>query len=456
MRDILIVVLVLAGSLAALRRPWVGILVWTWLSVMNPHRYAYGFAFDAPLAAMAAACTLFGLLFTKDKESPFQGAPVLMFTLFTVWATISWLAGLDPEEDYWQWNKVIKINLMVLVALALMRSKTQIMLLAWVAIGSLGLLGSKGGIFTIANGGSYRVWGPPDSFIADNNEFALALIMTVPLLRFLQLQVPTENKWFRRALTCAMLFCTASAFGSHSRGALLAGAAMAMFFWWKGKNKLGVGIGVLVVVVGMVGFMPDEWTQRMNTIDNYQEDDSAMGRINAWWVAWRVASNYPFGAGFNVARPSLFTQYAPDPTGIHAAHSIYFQTLGNHGFVGLFLYLLIWLTTWRFATGLRKAAFDIPEARWCVDLASMTQVSLLAFLVGGAFLSLAYFDLPYYLMVLVVTARIWVQRKSWQNEPKEMSRWQRVLGLADSAQSSVSPAVSTIGSITGTSRGPHP
>ena len=123
MRDILIVVLVLAGSLAALRRPWVGILVWTWLSVMNPHRYAYGFAFDAPLAAMAAACTLFGLLFTKDKESPFQGAPVLMFTLFTVWATISWLAGLDPEEDYWQWNKVIKINLMVLVALALMRSK---------------------------------------------------------------------------------------------------------------------------------------------------------------------------------------------------------------------------------------------------------------------------------------------------------------------------------------------
>lgn len=431
MRDILLVALVLAGSLAALRRPWIGILVWTWLSVMNPHRYTYGFAYDAPLAAMVAATTLFGLLFTKDKESPFQGAPVLMFTLFTIWVTISWLVGLDPDDDYWQWNKVMKINLMILVALALIRSKMQIMLLTWVAVGSLAILGSKGGIFTLAHGGNYRVWGPPGSFIADNNEFALALIMTVPMLRFLQLQA--QNKWLRRILLLAMVLCAASAFGSHSRGALLAGASMALFFWWKGKNKLGIGLAMLVVGAAMVSFMPDEWTQRMHTIDNYQEDGSAMGRINAWWVAWNVASHYPFGVGFNVARPSLFAMYAPDPTGIHAAHSIYFQALGNHGFVGLFLFIAIWWSSWRFASGLRKDASGIPEAQWCVDLANMAQVSLLAYLVGGAFLSLAYFDLPYDLMVIIVTARVWVRRKSWSREPVQLPRWLQILGAGNSA-----------------------
>ena len=432
MRDLLIITIVLGGSIAALRRPWIGVLVWTWLSLMNPHRFAYGMSYDAPLAAVAAITTLTGLLVTKDKSSPFIGAPVVWFVIFCAWITLSCLFGMAPEGDYSQWNKVMKINLMVLVALALIRSRLQIMGLAWVVIASIALLGVKGGLFTFMNGGNFKVWGPSGSFIEDNNEFALALIVMVPLLRFLHLQV--SSKWLKAGLLTNMVLCMAAALGSHSRGALLASGTMAAFFWWKGKNKLGVGLLLVLVGAALVAFMPDAWTQRMNTIENYEVDDSAMGRISAWWTAWNLAWHYPFGVGFNPARADLFELYSPYKVGVHAAHSIYFQVLGNHGFVGLFFFLAIWLTSWRSASWLLTEAPKYPQAAWCVDLANMSQVALIAYLTGGAFLSLAYFDLPYNIMVLLVTARLWVQQQAWKTESGSASWLNLLLGLFPKAR----------------------
>ena len=426
MRDLLIISIVLAGSIAALRQPWIGVLLWTWLSIMNPHRYSWGIAYDAPLAAIAAVSTFIGLLAYKNKESPFISSSVVWFAIFCCWVTISWLAGLATEGDYWQWNKVMKINLMIFVALAVIRSKAQIMLLTWVAVGSLAILGIKGGIFTIINGGNYRVWGPPGSFIEDNNEFALALVMTIPLLRFLQLQA--HQRWLKSALVAAMVLCAASALGSQSRGALIAIVAMAVFFWLKGKNKLPIGLLLVIVGVILITFMPDQWTQRMNTINTYEEDRSALGRISAWWTAWNLAWHYPAGVGFNVARADLFALYSPYPDMVHAAHSIYFQVLGNHGFIGLFIFLAIWITTWRNASWLLAQAPKYPEAKWCVDIANMMQVTLVAYAVGGAFLSLAYFDLPYNVMTIVAVTRLWVQRQAWRSEPETVPKWLIYIG----------------------------
>lgn len=428
LRDLLILALVAWGCVVALRRPWVGIMLWTWLSIMNPHRYTWGWAYEAPVAALAAASTLVGLAMTKDRASPFKGPAVVVFTVFTLWVTLSWLMGLDPAGDYEQWKKVIKINFMILVALMLLHSKQHILALMWVCALSLGLLGLKGGAFVIATAGNYRVWGPPGSFIHDNNEFGLAMIMTIPLLRFLQLQI--DHKWLRRALTVTMLACAAAALGTYSRGALLAISAMTVVLWWRGRNRIATGIVMVVAGILLVSFMPESWTTRMSTIEEYREDTSAMGRISAWWTAWGVAKTHIFGAGFNVARDDLFAAFSPHYTGTtHAAHSIYFQVLGNHGFVGLFLFLLIWALCWRTAAWLRKNAKAIPEARWCVDLASMCQVSLVGYAVGGAFLSLSYFDLPYNIMVALVLARVWVQTRAWEREPVYSPGWRTLPGL---------------------------
>ena len=428
MRDFLVIAIVMAGSLAALRRPWIGIMLWTWLSIMNPHRYTWGLAYDAPLAAITAVSVMLGLLMTKDRESPFKASPVTWFVVFMVWMTISWLAGMDPAGDYEQWKKVMKIDVMIVLSLMLLRTKQHVLALMWVCVVSLALLGMKGGIFTLRSGGSFHVWGPPGSFIAGNNEFALALVMTIPLLRFLQLQL--QNTWGRLGMTAAMVLCAAAALGSQSRGALLAISAMVFYFWWHGKNKLGVGISLLLIAVPLVMFMPDTWSSRMATIATYQQDGSAMSRISAWWTAWNSAFHYPFGVGFNSARAELFALYSPYSPNPLAAHSIYFQVLGNHGFVGLFLFLGVFITTWRSAGWLRCYKPPTPQARWCNDLGTFCQVSLAGYAVGGAFLSLSYFDLPYNIMVMVVLTRIWVEKQSWKTEAVYQPGWMTIPGLA--------------------------
>lgn len=424
----LVVGLTLLGAGVALRRPWIGIILWTWLSIMNPHRYTYGFAYDAPLAAIAGGATLVGLLATTDRASPFKGAPSVWLLVFSIWVCMSWILGLDVDGDYEQWKKVIKVFFMVLVGLAILRSKQHIFALAWTAAGSLALLGAKGGVFTITSGGSSRVWGPPSSFIEDNNEFALALVMTIPLLRFLQLQL--AHRWQRTVMTVAMLLCAVAALGTHSRGALLALSAMTIVLWWRGKGRLAGGLLIAVAATAMLAFMPENWTSRMETMGEYGEDRSALGRISAWWNAWGIAKNYIFGVGFNAARTDLFARYSPYPDFVHAAHSIYFQILGNHGFIGLFLFLGFFISTYWAAGRLRREALINPSAIWCDDLGAMAQVSLIGYAVGGAFLSLAYFDLPYNVMMLVVLSRVWVAQRGWETEPVYAIGWRTIPGLA--------------------------
>lgn len=429
MRDLVLIAIVVAGCLAALKRPWIGVMLWTWLSIMNPHRYTYGFAYAAPLAAATVIATMVGMaMATNGRESPFKGAPVIWFSVFVFWITLSWLAGIDPANDYEQWKKVMKIDGMIFVALMLLNSKKHIFALMWVCAGSLAILGIKGGLFTILTGGGYRVWGPPGSFIADNNEFALALVMTIPLMRFLQLQL--VSKWGRLAMMGGMFLVAAAALGSQSRGALLAIGTMAAYLWWNGKNKVQIALLLALAAVPLVMFMPESWFTRMSTINTYEDDRSALGRFSAWWTAWNSAFHYPFGVGFNAARAELFARYSPYPDFVHAAHSIYFQVLGNHGFIGLAIFLITFAVTWRWAGWLRTQEFQLPEASWCNDLGAMCQVSLAGYAVGGAFLSLAYFDLPINILVMVVLTRRWVEKKAWTTEPKYVSGWRTIPGLA--------------------------
>lgn len=411
LRDIVIAVIVLIAGLYALRRAWAGVLLWTWLSTMSPHRYAWGVLSTAPVAAFAAGVTLLGLAFTKERRSPFIGLPVIIFAFFIAWMTISWLMSRDVSEGYWTWNRSIKIYLMIFVTLALLKTKEHIIAFAWVLIGSLAILGAKGGFFTLITLGNHRVWGPPDTFIEGNNEFALALIMIIPLVYFLQLQV-TRKLW-RYVLSAVMLLCAVSAFGSYSRGALLAIIAMSGMLWWRSPKKGEMAIFTLLIIIIMLPMLPEQWWARMDTISEYQADESAMGRLNAWGVALGVATHEFFGAGMNYLYPEYFLLYGKLP--VLAAHSIYFEILGNHGFIGLFLFLLLWITTYREADWLMKNAGDSQHTLWASQLGAMAQVSLVGYATGGAFLSLGYFDLPYNIMVLVVLAKKWVISGEWRS-----------------------------------------
>lgn len=403
MRDIALCIFFVIALPFMFKRPSLGILMWIWLSLMNPHRLSFGFAYDLNFAAVAAIVTLLGLFMTKEKRNLPLTAPVIALALFTLWMCVTSLVPINPGSGYWMWSKVMKIMLMTFVAFAVIQERKQIDWVVWVIVFSIGFFGFKGGIFTIIYGGTFLVWGPPSSFIEGNNELALALVMTIPLIRYVQLQM--TKPWLRWFMVSLMVLCAVSAIGSHSRGALLAIAAMGVFLWFKSRNKFGVGLMLGVVAVATIALMPSEWMDRMQTIETYQEDQSAMGRINAWNMAFNLAKANFFGGGFEIYDANIFGRYAPNPLDIHAAHSIYFQILGEHGFVGLFLFLSIGAFTWFAAGETKRKARGLPEFAWAGLLMDMVKVSMVGFAVGGAFLSLAYFDMPYYVTVIVVATR---------------------------------------------------
>jgi len=401
MRDIVLTLIIVSLLPLIFRRPHIGIMMWVWISVMNPHRLTYGFAFSFPWALLIAGITLFSLVMTKQPKSLPMTPIVKTVIAFALWMCVTTAAAFLPEPSLAMLEKVMKILLMTLVTIMLVRTKDQLHMLLYVMCGSLAFYGIKGGLFTIRSGGGERVWGPPDSFIYGNNEVALAFVTIIPLMYYL-LRLQTKV-WMRWGMLVAMLLCGLSALGSYSRGALIGIAAMVIVLWLRSPRKLKAGLIMAIVIPFAINFMPAKWTERMDTINTYQDDRSAQGRINAWIMAFNLAKDDPLtGGGFITWTPAIFAMYAPDPNAVHVAHSIYFQVMGEHGFVGLALYLSLAFLTWRRAAWIRRVSKGREDLAWAAELASMIQVSLVGFGVGGAFLSLAYFDIPYYVMAMVV------------------------------------------------------
>jgi putative inorganic carbon (HCO3(-)) transporter len=421
MRDVLVTAIVLGALPFALRRPWIGVILWTWLSIMNPHRLTWGFAYDAQFAAMAAGATMLGLFFTRDKVQLPRSGVVYILIAFVSWMVITTVFAMYPGDSLTQLVKVLKIQLMTLVALAVLHEKQHIQMFVWINAFSIGFFGLKGGLYTIATAGGGRVWGP-GGFIGGNNEIGLAMLVVIPLLYYLYLS--TTRRWIRYGLTVTMVLSAIAVLGTQSRGAFLAIIGMAGFLWWRSPRKLLPGVAIVLAGVLALAVMSDAFVARMETIKTYQEDSSAMGRLYAWATAVNVANSRPFGAGFAMYEQAVANRYGagftfgglinPKVLAARAAHSIYFQVLGEHGWIGLFLFLALWVLTWRRANRLRVSSRGNREVQWVHHLASMSQVALVGYAIGGAFLSLAYFDLPYNILVMIIVTQRWLERQAVQ------------------------------------------
>lgn len=417
MRDLLVTAVIFGAIPFILARPYVGVFVWSWISYMNPHRMSWGFAYNMPFAAITAIAVFIGMFFSKEPKRIPWTPVTIVWLLFVIWMCITTVFALTPHAAG-ELDRTLKIQLMTLVTLMLMGSRERIHQLIWVITLSIGFFGIKGGVFVLATGGAYKVWGPAGSFITGNNELALALIIVLPLMWYLRLQ--TDNKWLRHGFMVAMALMVFSILASYSRGAFLAGTAMLLMLWIKSRHKMVIGVTMVVVVTIALAFMPEKWSERMETIETYQEDGSAMGRINSWWFAYNLAKDRPLvGGGFHTFTKELFYKYAPNPENFHDAHSIYFEVLGEQGFVGLILFLTMWLLTFRTGSWIVRKTRDVENLTWARDLAAMIQVSLVGYAVGGAFLGLAYFDLPYHLMAIVVLIRMIVEQELAADESLE-------------------------------------
>ena len=416
MRDIALTLFIFGLIPLILKYPWTGVLVYAWVSLFNPHRFAWDFAYSFQFAMVAGVATVVSmLLHWKEVRLPINSITILLM-LLPFWMTVTLMFALEPNLAYVRWKEVTKTFFFVLVAASLLQSRKHLQAFLWVIVLSIGFYGVKGGIFTLLVGGSFRVYGPPGaSFLTDNNAIAVALVMIIPLMQFLGTTV--SSKWIKLGMYGAMFLSGMAVLGTQSRGAFLGILAMVVFLWFKSNKKFLSGMALLLVGAFAIAFMPQEWWSRMNSIGDYDSDASAQGRLNTWSMAFNLANDRVVGGGFEPYEPKAFAMYAPNPTDIHSAHSIYFQMLGEHGYVGLILFLSLGIASWMTARRIIKASHGRPDYAWAENLARAMQVSLIGFAAAGAFVNIAYWELVYYQIVILMASYRLVQPA--EREPRQ-------------------------------------
>lgn len=226
-------------------------------------------------------------------------------------------------------------------------------------------------------------------FLGNGNDFAWGLLIALPFTIHVYI---SSKSYMSKMISIGSFFVLLTGIlGTQSRGAFLALLACVFYYFiWVGKRRVVGIISIIVVAVAIVPFLPDQYLGRMETIQSYEEDNSAMTRIRAWTAATEMAIDNPIlgvgGGNFS----SVFGRfYLPEdsPTGKwYAAHSLYFLVLGEFGFPGLFIFIFIIWSNYKINNSTREILENSQDNFNLLHWPKIINMSLIGFAIGGIFL----------------------------------------------------------------------
>jgi len=418
MRDLMMLAAMLAFVPLSLINAFVAYLLWGWTAVLSPVFYLYGFMrplrFNLLFAAITVLALVFGRLSERGKLS-FTRTQAL-FILFALHASASALLAIPNNPFNLQYYEgLMKVMAFCLLMPLFATSRLRIHALLVMLVLGLGFHGLLEGLKFIASGGGHRVTGIQTTMMGDNNHFAVGMLLAVPIAYYLSQF--SARRLVRFGFICVALLTVAAILGTHSRGGFLGLAIVGVGIAWGAPKRW---LGLSMVALGAVTILllaPESWFERIETIGSAKEDSSFMGRVAAWQISSAIALANPiFGGGFHALQAQatweffrgaggLFSFITPGdiPLIAKAAHSIYFEVLGDLGFIGLLLFLaLLGNALWtRFE--IRRLSRNDAQLGWAKSLADLLAVSIAAYMVSGAGVSLAYFE-PIYVLIALMEA----------------------------------------------------
>lgn len=420
MRDIIVMIGFLGLMPLCFSRPFIGILVWTWFSVMNPHRETYGFAYGFQFNLVIAAVTFLGLFTASEKIYPIKSFMIyIMFTFFG-WTALTCFSAIDPDISWGFFNQTpSKVYIHIFMLVLLVDREERLLALLWVIVLSLGYYGATIGIAGILTGGANlglaEDFGPVDTMIQDRNHMAVGLLMIFPLMIFFHKY--TQNILVKKLIKMVVFLTIITIVVSYSRTGF---ACLVMiggyYFMFLRKNKILILFCLIIGLCLSFVFMPPEWQERMSfSKDEIKSEGSFDGRVNAWKLARAIADDRPLtGGGYRIVQnPKAMKMYpgVSQNEGSLAAHSIYFEVLSDHGYVGLVLFVMILLGGLYLNFSTRILTKHHESLQWAFDLATSLQLGICVYAVGGALLSLAYFDVYYIIMIATIALNSMVKKK---------------------------------------------
>jgi len=409
------------------KRPFIALGLWVWTAMFFPNYWVYGSAGLVRYNLLFSLGTIITYVSYKNKPTVnFRGTGRIV-VLFCLWTLISALLSVGLVElsvEYF--IRFLKVVLLFVFIILIIEKKLHFDFFLWCLVLSIGAYGGFEGTKYILTGGGHKIEGMTGHALGDRNELSLAMVMLIPICIYFLRRYSPVSKLIKMAFLGLILLLVLSVLGSNSRGGLISLLFLGGYFFTQSKNKFTYIITFSILMVIALQLVPEEWFSRMNTIEDAGDDASFMGRVVAWKLSLMLAIENPiFGGGmkslefwpvwshlsdqFHSGVLSWFTTgtAVPDVVG-RAAHSIYFQVLGEQGFVGLIIFLTIFITSiWRS----NRIVCNKNTPDWAKDLAQMLKLSILCYLIGGGALSFAYFDGIYAIVALLIALENYVDRE---------------------------------------------
>lgn len=407
-RDLLFTAMMAVLMPVSFRRPLIGLLAFSWLAYMRTQDLTWGFARGQRWSMLIAAVTMAGYLFMPKRPkvvwTPVTYAMVglvLHVGLSMVLAENSGEAAGRYQSMVSRYIEYAKIIGVALFTTAVVRKVEHLRILVWIVGLSFAFYGVKIGLAGVLTGGGLFVKQGPGGMLEDNNDFALALCMGLPLL--IQTGSAERNPLLRRGVFFTVPFTVLTVLMTRSRGGFLSMSAMIGLLIWRSRNRMAaLGLAFAGVLVALP-MLPQSFYERIATIGSYQSDGSAQGRLAAWRTAVRMAVDNPIlGVGLYRFQQN-YRPYAASPEETaRATHNAYLQIWAECGTPAFLMYLFLivgsFWTLWR----IRSRAKRLYTTSWILSYATMFEASLLTFTVGSTFLSRAHFDLFYHYVAMIV------------------------------------------------------
>jgi len=421
MRDVLLVIFLFVAIYYAFKRPYLGMAAWVWIALTAPANWAFGFSNAFRLNLTIVVVTALAYLFVqKNKKIRLGGLGILVF-LFCFWTLITTIFNNNTTPSYvwYVFTEFVKVAALFFFLILIIKKRLHIDTIVWAIILSVSSYAGMEAVKYILSAGGHQIIGRAGIMI-DRNDLAVAINMCIPLIVYL-IQT-TKHKLLRYGLWALLFLNVVAIVGTSSRGGFIGLSILAFFFWLKSRNKIVWALLALMALPVLYHQAPEKWRERQSTIQTAAtEDGSFIGRLWAWKISSMIARDDPLtGGGFRaVTDPVLWGSYAPytpifgvietPPIPANkspkAAHNIYFQVLGDHGYVGLVLFLSILFSAYR------TNVSSLKEMRkknniWGEKLCSAFYLSLIGYVITGGNVSLAYFDLSFALYGLIAAFNI--------------------------------------------------
>jgi putative inorganic carbon (hco3(-)) transporter len=435
MRDLIFVAYVAAILLLAFKRPFIFTLVYAYIDICSPQRLSYFLLNSVPLSLIVFGLAVLGFLVSDDKQNVRVSPRWALLIILLIYCGYTTTVAVEPVFALEKWGWVWKALVFAAFLPLTLTTRLRIEALVLTMVLCVSALIVTGGIKTLAGGGGYGVLVLliyDNSGLFEGSIISCVAITVIPLIIWLAKHGTIfKPDWKVRIYALALIFsCMLIPVGTQARTGLICIAVLGILLLRFVRFRIAYLAAIALLGAASIPFLPASMTQRAETIKDYKQDESAYTRIAIWKWTWEFAKSHPMGGGFGSYlqnRIQYDIKHKKDPNNPfveegeskqivdagRAFHSSYFEMLGEQGYPGLVIWLIIHVGgIWRMEMVSRMYRRRKREDEsWIAPLATALQNAHIVYLVGCLFVGIAFQPFVYMLVALQISLDTYLARR---------------------------------------------